>query len=171
MTNHRFLTLGGQSRIGCCCSCVSCSDGAGTTPLPVSCQVRLRLARSLPDGASQRAPSNRLSPSELIAPHVYTVRLPCFRMPSASQVSDRSTRQNQANVKPSHPFVERLIGTIRREYLDQLIYWNAADLQQKLGAFRHYYNTHRVHQGLAGHTPEGKLGAPSRPIATLANYR
>jgi hypothetical protein len=24
----------------------------------------------------------------------------------------------------SHPFVERLIGTIRREYLDQIFFWN-----------------------------------------------
>jgi len=28
----------------------------------------------------------------------------------------------------SHPFVERLIGTIRREYLDQTLFWTAADL-------------------------------------------
>jgi len=29
----------------------------------------------------------------------------------------------------SHPFVERLIGTIRRERLDQLLFWTAADLE------------------------------------------
>jgi transposase InsO family protein len=28
----------------------------------------------------------------------------------------------------SHPFVERLIGTIRREYLDHALFWNAGDL-------------------------------------------
>ena len=74
-------------------------------------------------------------------------------------------------VPVSHPFVERLIRTLRQECLDQLVYWNAADLQQKLLAFQHYYNAHRVHQGLAGDTPAGKLGAPSPSIATLANYR
>jgi putative transposase len=31
----------------------------------------------------------------------------------------------------SHPFVERLIGTIRREYLDQTLFWTAADLEEK----------------------------------------
>ncbi len=36
----------------------------------------------------------------------------------------------------SHPFVERLIGTIRREYLDRLFFWNAVDLTRKLGEFR-----------------------------------
>lgn len=48
-------------------------------------------------------------------------------------------------VPVSHPFVERLIGTIRREYLDRTLFWNAADLEQKLDAFRHYYNQCRVH--------------------------
>jgi len=35
----------------------------------------------------------------------------------------------------SHPFVERLIGTIRREFLDQTLFWNAVDLEKKLGMF------------------------------------
>ena len=29
----------------------------------------------------------------------------------------------------SHPFVERLIGTIRREYLDRILFWTTADLE------------------------------------------
>ena len=29
------------------------------------------------------------------------------------------------HVPRSHPFVERLIGTTRREYLDQVLFWNA----------------------------------------------
>jgi putative transposase len=28
------------------------------------------------------------------------------------------------NVPMSHPFVERLIGTMRREFLDQVLFWN-----------------------------------------------
>jgi len=35
----------------------------------------------------------------------------------------------------SHPFVERLIGTVRREYLDQVFFWNAADLTRELDPF------------------------------------
>jgi transposase InsO family protein len=31
-------------------------------------------------------------------------------------------------VPVSHPFVERLIGTIRREFLDHVLIWNAVDL-------------------------------------------
>jgi putative transposase len=52
-------------------------------------------------------------------------------------------------VPMSHPFVERLIGTIRREYLDRLFFWNAGDLARKLEAFRDYYNSQRVHRALA----------------------
>src|SRR5262247_1704011 len=45
----------------------------------------------------------------------------------------------------SHPFVERLIGTIRRECLDHLLFWTAADLEMKLADFQNYYNKFRVH--------------------------
>ena len=44
-----------------------------------------------------------------------------------------------------HPFVERLIGTLRREYLDQVLFWNARDLEKKLNAFKYHYNGCRVH--------------------------
>jgi transposase InsO family protein len=53
----------------------------------------------------------------------------------------------------SHPFVERLIGTIRREFLDQTLFWNAVDLQRKLEAFQDYYNHNRFHASLEGNTP------------------
>ena len=36
----------------------------------------------------------------------------------------------------SHPFVERLIGTLRRECVDQLLFWSASDLADKLVAFQ-----------------------------------
>ena len=59
----------------------------------------------------------------------------------------------------SHPFVERLIGTIRRKYLGHVFFWNAADLARKLEAFRVYYDGHRVHRALAGLTPAQRAGA------------
>ena len=40
----------------------------------------------------------------------------------------------------SHPFIERLIGTIRREYLDHVLFWNERDLLTKLEEFKSYYN-------------------------------
>jgi putative transposase len=37
----------------------------------------------------------------------------------------------------SHPFVERLIGTLRREYLDRTLFWTTFDLDAKLTEFQH----------------------------------
>jgi len=45
----------------------------------------------------------------------------------------------------SHPFVERLIGTVRREFLDQVLFWNGRDLGRKLIEFQVYYNAARRH--------------------------
>ena len=66
----------------------------------------------------------------------------------------------------SHPFIERLIGTIRRECLDQLLFWTAVDLETKLCAFKTYYNEHRAHSGLGGKLPDSVGAAP----INLASY-
>ena len=70
----------------------------------------------------------------------------------------------------SHPFVERLIGTIRREYLDRTLFWNSIDLQRKLINFQNYYNGSRVHRSLRGTTPAERAGASSASPANLACY-
>jgi putative transposase len=69
---------------------------------------------------------------------------------------------------PSHAFVERLIGTVRREYLDRTLFWNRGDLERKLDNYQAYYNQHRCHTGLAGATPAERSGA--QPIAKLESY-
>jgi transposase InsO family protein len=57
------------------------------------------------------------------------------------------------DVPLSHPFVERLIGTIRREFLDQVPFWTSADLERKLSDFMRYYNRERTHRALGGNPP------------------
>jgi putative transposase len=57
------------------------------------------------------------------------------------------------HVPLSTPFVERLIGTMRRELLDHVLFWNALDLERKLAEFQTYYNAARCHASLEGHTP------------------
>src|SRR5205814_8155492 len=47
----------------------------------------------------------------------------------------------------------RLVGTMRREFLDHVLFWNARDLERKLAAFQAYYNAARSHPSLEGHTP------------------
>ena len=71
----------------------------------------------------------------------------------------------------SHPFVERLIGTIRREYLDQVLFWNASDLERKLETFRQYYNAHRVHTSLGGDAPSEIYGETVIHRADLKQFR
>jgi transposase InsO family protein len=70
----------------------------------------------------------------------------------------------------SHPFVERLVGTVRREYLDRTFFWNKMDLEQKLEQFKSYYNQIRVHQSLDGATPNEKAGHATIQPVDLGNY-
>ena len=73
-------------------------------------------------------------------------------------------------VPRSHPVVERLIGTVRRECLDRLLFWTAADLERKLVEFQQYYNEHRTHAGRAGRPPAPSPDAAGAR-ASLRAYR
>jgi hypothetical protein len=64
----------------------------------------------------------------------------------------------------SHPFAERLIGTVRREYLDRILFWTTADLETKLIDFQHYYNGHRTQAGLEGRLLEPAVAGSISPI-------
>ncbi|MCP4982732.1 MAG: transposase [Gammaproteobacteria bacterium] len=70
----------------------------------------------------------------------------------------------------SHPFIERLIRTIRREYLDHAFFWNAQDVDWKFGDYRQYYNRYRTHQSLGEETPADVSGDPQSLCANLRNY-
>lgn len=74
------------------------------------------------------------------------------------------------HVPVSHPFVERLIGTIRREFLDHVLFWNSVDLESKLSDFRDYYNLDRVHSGIDGTTPHEMGGAVPGAPAKLNGF-
>jgi putative transposase len=75
----------------------------------------------------------------------------------------------EINTRPyvpiSHPFIERLIGTIRREYLDRVLFWTATDLERKLDEFKDYYNNHRVHASLDGRIPN-QISTGASPLPT-----
>ena len=74
-------------------------------------------------------------------------------------------------VPMSHPFVERLIGTVRREFLDHILFWNSVDLERKLREFQHYYNQERVHASLNGKTPAEVSGDSIREQVNLDDFR
>lgn len=71
----------------------------------------------------------------------------------------------------SHLFIERLIGTIRREYLDHVPFWTARDLEKKLLRYKEYYNKDRVHRGLNGIPPDEQSDITDRKVARLDEYR
>ena len=67
------------------------------------------------------------------------------------RIAPRSPWQN--------PYVERLIGSVRRECLDHVIVFNARHLKWVLASYMAYYHTARTHLALAKQCP-----AP-RPVA------
>ena len=75
------------------------------------------------------------------------------------------------HVPLSHPFVERLIGTTRREFLDHVLFWNARDLERKLAEFQDYYNAARSHASLDGRTPLTFVDGPTMAPADLTHVR
>jgi putative transposase len=72
------------------------------------------------------------------------------------------------HVPMSHPFVERLIGSVRRELLDQTLFWTATDLESKLRDYQVYYNAHRCHSSRKGVTP---VDSGSAKVVDINNYR
>jgi len=70
----------------------------------------------------------------------------------------------------SHPFVERLIGSLRHEFLDQVFFWNTVDLESKLWSYQVYFNHSRTHASLDGATPAEMGGVVVPHPATLRNF-
>lgn len=71
----------------------------------------------------------------------------------------------------SHPFIERLIGTVRRELLDRVLVFNSIDLQRKLDNYIHYYNESRAHSALDSNTPETKTHLLKNNALNLHSYQ
>jgi putative transposase len=105
--------------------------------------------------------------------HLSSDRDPLFRYhrwPANLRILEVEEIKSVPRVPVSHPFVERLIGTIRREFLDHVLIWNATDLERKLEEFKLYYNENRVHQSLGGSTPGERSGQPPPAPAALDHY-
>ena len=108
-----------------------------------------------------------------LAKHVSTDHDPLFRFHrwlANLRVIEIEEIKSIPYVPTSHPFIERLIGTVRREYLDHVFFWNGVDLMRKLAAFRVYYNEHRVHRSLDGTTPAHRAGVSSPAPSPLHQY-
>jgi len=66
-------------------------------------------------------------------------------------------------------YVERVIGTIRRECLDHLIVFNERSLRFHMQKFCDYYHRSRTHLGLQKDTPETRPVQPPEagPIISI----
>jgi transposase InsO family protein len=97
----------------------------------------------------------------------------CHRWQANLRILDVEAIKTVPYAPLSHPFVERLIGTIRREYLDRTLFWTANDLEMTLLEFQRYYNGYRAHAGLEGRPPESMLheGGPARVSVRIAGSR
>ncbi|MGH9370472.1 MAG: transposase [Vicinamibacterales bacterium] len=115
-----------------------------------------------------RATRGQPSPRYLSADHDPLYRF--HQWQANLRILDVKEIKTVPHVPLSHPFVERLIGTIRRECLDRTLFWTAADLEMKLAEFQRYYNCHRTHAGLAGRTPTPSADAGCTP-ASVSSYR
>ena len=70
----------------------------------------------------------------------------------------RSLEIHEVKIAPrspwQNPYVERLIGTLRREYLDHTVVLNDAHLRRLLRDYLLYYHSARTHLSLAKDAPE-----------------
>jgi putative transposase len=57
---------------------------------------------------------------------------------------------------PSNAICERLVGTLRREFLDRMLILGERHLRSVLAEYQVHYNTARPHQGIAQRVPDGE---------------
>jgi putative transposase len=126
--------------------------------------------RADPCGVSVCRMFNQIIAGKLLPRHLSCDHDPIFRFHrwlANLRILEVEEIKSIPYVPVSHPFVERLIGTVRREFLDHVLIWNAIDLERKLEEFRIYYNENRVHQSLSGSTPGERSGQPPPPMPSL----
>ena len=58
------------------------------------------------------------------------------------------------------PYVERLIGSIRRECLDHVLVMNEASLRRHIASYVSYYRSSRCHLSLEQDSPDGRAVEP-----------
>ena len=78
---------------------------------------------------------------------------------------------HKSSLRPVPRGYERLIGSVRREYLDHLLFWNELDLTRKLNKFKTYYNGERAHSSLDRCIPSGKAGELTTKLISINKYR
>jgi hypothetical protein len=84
------------------------------------------------------------------------------------RVLDIEEIKSVPHVPMSHPFVERLIGSIRRELLDHTLFWTATDLDNKLRDYQCDYTKYRAHSRRDGAIP---IKSANKKVIDINEYR
>jgi Integrase core domain len=104
------------------------------------------------------APSYLVRDNDRAYGHVFTSRVRAMGIRDRP-ISPRSPWQN--------PYVERLIGTVRRECLDRVLIFGEAHLRQILSSYAAYYNEVRTHLALGKDAPAGRAVQRSGAIVAI----
>ena len=113
------------------------------------CIIGFGVKRADIDGISVCHMFNFAIAGQILPKHISSDNDPLFRFHqwlANLRVLEIDEIKSIPHVSLSYPFVERLIGTIRREFLDRTLFWNRFDLVRRLNDFCAYYNVHRVHR-------------------------
>jgi putative transposase len=128
------------------------------------------------DGVAYRRMFNKIIVGKLLPKYLSSDNDPLFlfhRWKANLRILEIDELKSVPGTPTSHPFIERVIGTTRREYLDYLIFFSDRDLQKKLDHFQDYYNNYRCHSSLGMKTPKvmAMEGATQKNTASLDEYR
>src|SRR5262245_2578000 len=135
--------------------------------------VGFRVHRGVVDGVARCRMFNRATRGDFPPTFVSSDHDPLYRFGQWQRnlrILDVQEIKTVPYVPLSHPFVERLIGTIRRECLHRTLFWTTADLEMKLLDFQRYDNGHRTHARVNGRTPDSSA-EPGRVRANVSSYR
>jgi len=129
-----------------------------------------------PDGVAYCRMFNNIISGQELPTYISSDNDPIFkfhRWKANLRILDIEELKTVPHVPLSHPFVERLIGSVRREHLDHLFFFNKYDLQRKLDQYQAFYNGTRAHSSLAWKTPK-EIAADetvAREVVSLDHYR
>ena len=129
--------------------------------------------RGVVDGVALCRMFNRATRGQSLPTYLSADHVPLYRFhqwPANLRILNIREIKTVPYVPRSHSVVERLIGTVRRECLDRLLFLTAADLERKLAEFQQYYNEHRTHAGRDGRPPAPSLDMTGAH-ASLRAYR
>ena len=101
-----------------------------------------------PDGVAVCRMLNRITLGKILPKYLRTDNDPLFTFHQWGinlRVLGIEEIKSVPHTPSSHPFIERLIGTVRRENRDQTLFWGEKDLERKIKEFAAYYNGHKVH--------------------------